>query len=255
MVVENKPGASGNIGTQYAATRPPDGHTLMMTVSTFVMNVSLFKSVPYDPQKKLAPIVEAAVGALALAVHPSVPTPSVRALIDHARANPGKLNYAGTEHLAMELLKLTAGIDIVHVPYTGSAGAVRDLVGGHVGAMFIPLHTVLPLVKDNQVRLLGIGSEQRSPLAPDVATLAEQGLAGLRDRAVVRAPGSGRHAQRDRGALQPGRERDPGHAQGPRAASEPGATRGGAPDQFAQLIAREQARWARLVKDVGIAPE
>jgi tripartite-type tricarboxylate transporter receptor subunit TctC len=94
VVVENKPGASGNIGTQYAATRPPDGHTLMMTVNTLVSNVSLFKSIPYDPQRSFAPIAKVATGELALAVHPSVPASTARALIEHARANPGKLTYA-----------------------------------------------------------------------------------------------------------------------------------------------------------------
>lgn len=261
VMVENKPGASGNIGTHYAATRPADGHTLMMTVSTFVMNVSLFKSVPYDPQTSFVPIVETAVGALALAVHPSVPTPTVRALIDYAKANPGRLNYAspgrGTpQHLAMELLKLTAGIDIVHVPYSGSAGAVRDLVGGHVGAMFIPLHTVLPLVQGNQVRLLGIGSEKRSPLAPDVATLAEQGLQGFEIElwygllAPAGTPSEivARYNRVVNEILATPKVREGLLKQGLSA-------RGGPPDQFAQLIAKEQARWAKVVKDAGIAPE
>ena len=184
VTIENRPGASGNIGSQYAATRPPDGHTIMMTVNTFVMNVSLFKSVPYDPQKSFAPIAEVASGALALAVHPSVAAASAQALVALAKANPGKITYAspgrGTpQHLAMELLKLTAQIDLVHVPYSGSAGAVRDLVGGHVGAMFIPLHTVLPLARDQQLRLLAVGSDVRSALAPEVPTFAEEGLAGI----------------------------------------------------------------------------
>ena len=184
VTIENRPGASGNIGSQYAATRAPDGHSLMMTVNTFVMNVSLFKSLPYDPQKSFAPIAEVAVGALALAVHPSLKATSARGLVAEAKANPGTLTYAspgrGTpQHLAMELLKVTADIDLVHVPYSGSAGAVRDLVGGHVGAMFIPLHTVLPLAQDRQVRLLAVGSAQRSPLAPEVPTFAEGGLTAL----------------------------------------------------------------------------
>ena len=261
VVVENKPGASGNIGTQYAATRPPDGHTLMMTVSTFVMNVSVFKSVPYDPQTSFAPIVEVAVGALALAVHPSLPTPTARAFVDYAKANPGKLNYAspgrGTpQHLAMELLKQTAGIDIVHVPYSGSAGAVRDLVGGHVGAMFIPLHTVLPLVQGNQVRLLGIGSEKRSPLAPDVATLAEQGLQGfeielwfgLLAPAGTPAEIVARYNKIVNEILALPKVREGLLKQGL-------STRGGTSDQLAQLIAKEQARWAKVVKEAGMAPE
>ena len=138
----------------------------------------------YDPVKSFAPIVELATGSLVLAVHPSVPVKSTRELIDYAKGKPGQVTYAspgrGTpQHLAMELFKLTAGVDLRHVPYTGSAGAVKDLVGGHVGAMFVPVHTVLPMAAENQVRLLALGSEKRSTLAPDVPTLAEEGVSGF----------------------------------------------------------------------------
>ena len=156
VVIENKPGASGNIGTQGAARAEPDGHTIMMTVNTFVMNASLYKSLPYDPLRSFTPIVEVATGALALAVHPSVAAKSLPELSAAAKAKPGEITYAspgrGTpQHLAMELFKLTAQVDLKHVPYSGSAGAVRDLVGGHVKAMFIPVHTVLPLAQDGQL--------------------------------------------------------------------------------------------------------
>jgi tripartite-type tricarboxylate transporter receptor subunit TctC len=261
VVVENKPGASGNIGTQYATTRAPDGHTLMMTANTFVTNVSLFKSIPYDPEKSFAPIVEVATGALALAVHPSVPAPSVRALIDHAKANPAKLNYAspgrGTpQHLAMELFKLTAQVDVVHVPYAGSAGAVRDLVGGHVSAMFIPLHTVLPLSQGNQVRVLAIGSPKRSSLAPDVPTLAEAGVTGFEVDlwyALLAPAGTpqdvvARYNSVVNDILAMPKVREALEKQGL-------MPRGGAPEQLAQLIANDRARWAKVVKDAGITAE
>jgi tripartite-type tricarboxylate transporter receptor subunit TctC len=259
VTIENKPGASGNIGTQYAASRPPDGHTLMMTVNTFVMNVSLFKSIPYDPQKSFAPIAEVAVGALALAVHPSVPAQTVRELVALAKANPGKIDYAspgrGTpQHLAMELFKLTAGVDLVHVPYSGSAGAVRDLVGGHVGAMFIPLHTVLPLAGDKQVRLLAVGSEQRSPRAPEVPTFVEEGLTGididlwygLLAPAGTPADIVARYNAAVNEILASAKVREDLGKQGL-------STRGGPPEQLARLIADDQARWAKVVKDAGIA--
>ena len=261
VVVENKPGASGNIGTQYAATRAPDGHTLMMTANTFVTNLSLFKSIPYDPQKSFAPIAEVATGALALAIHPSVPAPSVRALIEHAKANPAKLNYAspgrGTpQHLAMELFKLTAKIDLVHVPYSGSAGAVRDLVGGHVSAMFIPLHTVLPLSQDNQVRVLAIGSEKRSSLAPEVPTLAEAGVTGFEVDlwyALLAPAGTpadivARYNKVVNEILATPKVRDALEKQGL-------SPRGGTPEQLAQLIANDHTRWARVVKEAGITAE
>ena len=176
VIVENKPGASGNIGSQQAARAEPDGHTLLMTVNTFVMNAGLFKSLPYDPQKSFAPIIEVATGSLALVVHPSLAAATVGEFVAYAKARPDEINYAspgrGTpQHLAMELLKLSAGISLRHVPYSGSAGAVRDLVGGHVNAMFLPLHTALPLVADKQIRLLAVGSAARSAQAPDVPTL------------------------------------------------------------------------------------
>lgn len=260
VTIENRPGASGNIGSQYAATRPADGHSIMMTVNTFVMNVSLFKSVPYDPQKSFAPIVEVAVGQLALAVHPSLPAQSARALVALAKESPGKINYAspgrGTpQHLAMELLKLTAQIDLVHVPYSGSAGAVRDLVGGHVGAMFIPLHTVLPLANDKQVRLLAIGSAERSALAPDIPTFAEEGLAGIDIElwyALLAPAGTpadlvARYNQTANDILSSSTVRDALAKQGLNA-------RGGSPADLARLIAADQARWAKVIKDAGIAP-
>jgi tripartite-type tricarboxylate transporter receptor subunit TctC len=259
VTIENRPGASGNIGSQYAAMRSPDGHTLMMTVNTFVMNVSLFKSVPYDPQKSFAPIAEVAIGALALAVHPSVAAPSAQALVALAKANPSKITYAspgrGTpQHLAMELLKLTAQIELVHVPYSGSAGAVRDLVGGHVGAMFIPLHTVLPLARDQQLRLLAVGSDVRSALAPEVPTFAEEGLAGINIDLwyALLAPADtppdiiGRYNQVVNDILRTPKVRDALTAQGLSA-------RGGSPADLAQLIASDMARWAKVVKDAKIA--
>ena len=261
VVIENKPGASGNIGTAYAAGRPGDGHTLMMIANTFVTNVSLFKSVPYDPQKSFAPIVEVAVGALALTVHAQVPAPTAAAFIDYARANPGKLNYAspgrGTpQHLAMELFKQTAKLDLAHVAYTGSAGAVRDLVGGHVGAMFMPVHTVLPLAKDGQVRILAIGSEKRSALAPDVPTLAEAGVSGFNVDlwyALLAPAGTppeivAKYNAAVNEILASPKVRALLEQQGL-------TPRGGPPEQLAALVAADQARWAKLVKDAGIAAE
>ena len=261
VVVDNKPGASGNIGTQYAAGRPADGHTVMMVANTFVTNVSLFRSVPYDPQTSFVPIAEVATGALALAVHAPMPVPTAEELVAYAKANPAKINYAspgrGTpQHLAMELFKQTAGVDLVHVPYTGSAGAVRDLVGGHVSAMFIPVHTVLPLAKDNQVRILAIGSAQRSALAPDVPTLAEAGMPGfavdlwygLLAPANTPADIIARYNAEVNAILALPKVRDALETQGL-------VPRGGPPEQLAALVAKDQARWAKVVKDAGMAAE
>ncbi len=235
VIIENKPGASGNIGSQQAARAEPDGHTLLMTVNTFVMNASLFKSLPYDPQKSFAPIIEVATGSLALVVHPSLAAATVSEFVAYAKARPDEINYAspgrGTpQHLAMELLKLSAGISLRHVPYSGSAGAVRDLVGGHVNAMFLPLHTALPLVADKQIRLLAVGSAARSAQAPDVHDARRAGRERLRCRSVVWPPGACRHQPGDRRALQWRAQRDPRAGLGARGVGQAGHGRkGGAP--------------------------
>ena len=261
VVVENKPGASGNIGTQAAARAIPDGHTLLMTVNTFVMNASLFKTVPYDPQKNFVPIAELATGALALVVHPSLGVNSVEEFVAAAKARPGEINYAspgrGTpQHLAMELFKLTMKADIKHIPYPGSAGAVKDLVGGHVQAMFLPVHTALPLAQDKQIRILAVGSEKRAPQAPDVPTLVEQGVAGF-DVDLwygILAPAGTPQPIIDRyNAVMNEILAQPNV----RAALEKQGLvpRGGPPERLADLIARDQPRWANVVREAGITPE
>jgi tripartite-type tricarboxylate transporter receptor subunit TctC len=184
IVVENKPGASGSIGTQSAARAAADGHTLMMTANTFVTNVPLYPNIGYDPVSDFAPVAKVATGDLVLAINPEVKANSAADWLKLARAEPGTMKYAspgvGTpQHLFMELLKLAARIDVMHVPYRGSAGAVQDVVAGHVGTMVMPLHTALPLERTGKIKLLAIGSTARSPLAGDVPTLAEEGIAGF----------------------------------------------------------------------------
>ena len=261
VVIENKAGASGNLGAAFAARAEPDGHTILLSVNTFLMNAALYKNLPYDPVKSFAPIVELATGSLVLAVHPSVPAKSTRELIEHAKSKPGQVTYAspgrGTpQHLAMELFKLNAGVDLQHVPYTGSAGAVKDLLGGHVGAMFVPVHTVLPLAADNQVRLLALGSGKRSTLAPDVPTLAEEGVSGLEVDLwyALSAPAGtpkdiiGRYNEVVNAILASDEVREQFAKQGL-------VPVGGSPQQLAELIDRDLPRWAKVVKDAGITLE
>jgi tripartite-type tricarboxylate transporter receptor subunit TctC len=181
VVIENKPGASTNIGTQSVARAAPDGHTLLMTATPFTANISLFKGLSYDPVKSFTPIIKVATGVLALAVHPSLPVHSTKEFVAYLSTRPGRLNYSSPgvgvpHHLAMELFKLTAKVDIAHVPYRGAAGAIQDLVGGHVSASFVALHGALPLLQDNQLRLLAIASRERAPAAPQLPTLIEEGL-------------------------------------------------------------------------------
>jgi len=184
VVVENKAGASGNIGTEAVAKSPADGYTLLMTASTFAMNRSLFKSIPYDPVADFAPVAPLAIGQLALVINPSVKARTVKEFIALAKESPGAMSYGspgnGTpHHLAMELFKATVGISVLHVPYKGTAGATQDLLGGQINAMFLPVHVALPLVMAGKLNMLAAGGTQRTTATPDIPSLAE--AAGVRD--------------------------------------------------------------------------
>ncbi|TFY99970.1 Bug family tripartite tricarboxylate transporter substrate binding protein [Ramlibacter rhizophilus] len=185
VLVDNKPGASGNIGASAVAKAAPDGHTLMITVNTFTITPALMKSMPYDPVADFAPVTKLAYGSMALVVNPTaMPVNSLDELVQYAKARPGKLNYGspgnGTpQHLVMEVLKDRLGLNIVHVPYKGAAGANTDLLGGQIQLMVLPLHTALPFVQQGRLRVIGVSGEQRNPLAPDTPTLSELGLKNL----------------------------------------------------------------------------
>ena len=184
VVIDNRPGASGNIGTEAVAKAAPDGYTLLMNASTLVTNAALQTSVPYDPAKSFTPIGPAAIGNLALVVHPSVPARSVPELVALAKAQPGKLNYAspgsGTpHHLAMELFKAHFKVELTHVPYKGTAGAVTDLLGGQVQVMFLPVHVALSHAQAGKLRMLTAGGARRSPVTPDIPSLADEGVTDI----------------------------------------------------------------------------
>ncbi|MEA2892253.1 MAG: hypothetical protein QOI05_3046 [Bradyrhizobium sp.] len=261
VIVENKPGASGNIGTLAAARAAPDGQTLLVTVNTFVMNASLYRAIPYDPETSFVPIVEVATGVLALVVHPSLNVGSFAEFLAAARAKPGEINYAspgrGTpQHLAMELLKLTARVDLTHIPYAGSAGAIKDLAGGHVSAMFLPVHTALPLVESGNIRILAVGSERRAHQAPQVPTLAELGVTGFDVDlwyAVLAPAGTPKEVVERYNAAFNDILAQPGI----RAALDRQGlvAQGGPPERLAELIAKDRPRWAKVVKDADISAE
>jgi tripartite-type tricarboxylate transporter receptor subunit TctC len=184
MVVENIPGASGNIGSQLVARAKPDGHTLMSSVNTLVMNASLYRNLPYDPVTDFAPITLSAWGTLVLVAHPARPTRTLDELVSAARAAPRSLTYAspgvGTpHHLAMALLETTTSIELLHVPYKGAAGALQDIVGGQVDYMVLPVHVAAPHIRNGKLKALAVGSPRRAPLLADVPTFAEAGLEGL----------------------------------------------------------------------------
>ncbi|MBI2738822.1 MAG: tripartite tricarboxylate transporter substrate binding protein [Rhodospirillales bacterium] len=184
VVIENAAGASGNIGSQQVARAKSDGHTLMSSVNTLVMNASLYKNLPYDPVGDFAPVGLTAWGSLVLVAHPSQKPGTLAELIAAAKASPRTLTYGspgvGTpHHLSMALVETAAGIEMVHVPYKGTAGAVQDLLGGQIGYMFLPVHVSAQHIRAGKLKAIAAGSPQRLPQLPDVPTLAESGLKGV----------------------------------------------------------------------------
>jgi tripartite-type tricarboxylate transporter receptor subunit TctC len=186
VIVENRTGASGTIAIGAAAKAAPDGNTILIVPNTMAMISSLYKGLPWDPVEDFAPVARLGKMLVATVVNPAVPATSISQLVAHAKSNPGQLNYAspgnGTpHHLRTEMFKRLTGIDIVHVPYKGSAGAVTDLGAGHVQIGFFPLHAVLPFVKSGKLRMIATSGDTRSSWTPDVPTYRESGINGLND--------------------------------------------------------------------------
>jgi len=258
VVVENRPGATGNIGADSVAKSAADGHTLLLAATSFSSNPALTRSLPFDPVKSFAPVGLVATSALALIVNAQVPARTVREFVELARRQPGRLHYGspgsgGVQHLAMELLKLDTGIDVVHVPYKGLGGAVSDLIAGHVQAVIAALQSVAPHVQSGKLRMLGVMSPERTAAFPDVPTLKEQGLGNLEVETwyalfapAGTPPRSISHINGDlRSIMDELRGRDFLAKQGLIAA-------GGSPEQMTELLRRELARWARVVNAAGI---
>ncbi len=185
FVVENKPGASGNIGADFTAKAQPNGYTLMITVNTFVITPALFKNLPYDPVNDFTVIGKLATGNLALVVNATaLPVKTLDELVAYVKARPGKVNYGspgnGTpQHLAIELLKQRLNLDILHVPYSNAAAANQGLLGGQVQLAVLPVHTALPFAKAGRLNVLAVSGESRSVLAPDSPSFAEVNLKNL----------------------------------------------------------------------------
>jgi tripartite-type tricarboxylate transporter receptor subunit TctC len=258
VVVENRTGAGGNIGADLVAKAAPDGYTLVMgTIATHAINVSLYEKMPYDAVKDFAPVTIAASINNSLSVHPSVPAKNVAELIAYAKTNAGRLTFgsagSGTsQHLAGELFKTMTGVDMVHIPYKGGAPAMVDLLAGQISMTFGDIPTALPHIRAGKLRSLAVTGAKRSPLLPDVPTIAEQGLAGFDVTAwfgVFTTAGTPRPVVNQLNAeivrilnLPDVREKLIGIGMEPVTNS---------PDEFAAYVQSEIAKWARVVKASG----
>ncbi len=261
VVIENRGGAGGNIGAELVAKAPADGYTLFLAViGTMAINQSLYKAMPFDTMRDFAPISQLTSMPQMLVVHPSVPATSVKEFIAHAKANPGRLNFAsggkGTAtHLAGELFKSMAGIEMVHVPYKGNGPAMADLLSGRVSAMFDQVVSSLPQVKGGKLRGLGVTTSTRSPAAPEMPTISEAGLAGYSVttwHGLVAPAGTPPEVIRRLNAevvkaLNSSDVRDKFAANGVDPVSS-------SPEAFAAFMRAEIRKWSDTVKAAGISP-
>jgi tripartite-type tricarboxylate transporter receptor subunit TctC len=254
VVVDNRAGASGNIGTEAVVRAPPNGSTLLVSVNTLVMNRSLYPQLPFDPVKDLVPVSLTSWGQLLLVASPQSGYKTAAQLVADAKRRPGAINYAspgvGTpHHLSMELFKATAGVFLTHIPYRGTAPAVTDVLGGQIDVMFLPIHVALPQVKAGKLTALAIGSGKRHALLPQVPTLAEAGAGDVNVDmwyGIFAPPGTPPQlvAQLNRelkDILGTPDVRTAFETQGMDPASS-------TPEEFRQLVERDSERWARLIK-------
>ena len=258
VVIDNRAGAGGNIGTDLAAKSPPDGYTIVIASNQVTMNPALYARLPFDIEKEFAPIALAASVPMVLAVNPSVPANNVKELIALAKADPGKLNYStpgnGTpQHIAFEVFNHSAGIRIAHVPYKGTGPAIADVIGGQVQATFGTLASLEQHVKAGKLRALAVVTPRRSNAMPSVPTMAESGLTGydvslwysILAPAGTPAPIVARLSVEVAKALAAPDVRDRLVAQGFEVSYLN-------PEQMNDLMKRDIARWSRSLKDVGI---
>jgi tripartite-type tricarboxylate transporter receptor subunit TctC len=260
--VENKAGAATSLGAEQVAKSPADGYTLLLATSTtLAINKTLYKKLPYDPVKDFAPVALVAAVPFALIVSPSIPAATLSEFVAYAKSKPG-LAYGSAgngspQHLAAEMLKSAAGIDIRHVPYRGSGPALLDVAAGHIPFMIVDLQPALKMIREGKVRALGVTTQQRVAAAPDIPTLAESGLAGFELAAwqgLVAPAGTPRPIidelvnQIDKLLADPAtRERLVSVALEPIIGSKP--------ETFASYIKTEGDRWAAILRNSGVKPE
>ncbi len=262
IVIDNRAGAGGVIGTDIAAKAVPDGYTLLFGTSAgLTINPALNSKLPYDAVKDFAPVSLLVLNPQILVVHPAVPVNSVKELIALAKARPGQLNYASVglgspNHMGMELLKALTGIDIVHVPYKGTGPAITDLLGGQVQVMFNSMPSVIPLVASGKLKGLAVGSVQRSPAVPDIPTVAEAGVPGFENVTWygMFAPAKTPHdiiVKLNKQVVQI--LASPEMAQ--RLASQGAEPRSSTPEELTKFMRVESERWKKVIKTAGIKVE
>jgi len=260
VLVENRPGAAGGIGSAFVATSPPDGYTLVLgTLATHGINPSIYKTLQYDVVRDFAPIALVASIPIVLVVNPKLAATDVRQLIEMAKQHPGKVNFASSgigsvNHLAGELFASTAGVKMVHIPYKGSSPALTDLLGGQVAVMFDLLPSSLPHIQSGKLRALSVTSAQRSALLPNLPTMAESGLAGYQVNswfgllAPAKTPSTviAKLNSEVGKVLQSPGIREQMSEQG----AEPLFS---SPEEFGKVINTDLASWGRVVKTLGLS--
>lgn len=261
VIVENRAGAGTMIGGEAVARAAPDGYTLLMGISTLAINPAMYKKVPYDALKDLAPISQAVALSNVLVVHPSLPAKSVKEFVALVKPRPGQINFAsagvGTSpHLSMELFLVMTGLKMLHIPYKGSGPGVTDLIAGHVPAMMPNMLSAQPHIKSGRLRALGVTGSKRAPGADDIPTIAEAGVPGyeavqwyglLAPAAVPRDIITKLHAGVVR-ALQNPEVRQ-------RLLNDGAEPVGSSPEEFAAYLRSETAKWAKVIQAAGIKPE
>jgi tripartite-type tricarboxylate transporter receptor subunit TctC len=262
VLVDNRGGAGGNIGVDIAAKSPPDGYTLVLgTIGPIAINVSLYKKLPFDPVRDLAPVTQAANALNVLVVHPSLPAKTVKEVIAIAKARPGELSFGSsgpgaTDHLAGELFKTLAGVNMVHVPYKGGAPAMLDLMAGQVQTVFSTVSTAIGAIKGGKVRAIAMTGDKRFELMPELPTIEEAGLRGFQVRnwygVFVPAGTSKEIVARLNGELVKILQMPDVKAKLIESGIE---TSHSTPEQFAAYIQSETRRWAKVVKDSGARAE
>ena len=262
IVVDNRPGAGGTVGTKAVAKSEPDGYTILLGYTgTLAIGPSLYKDAGYDPRKSFAPIGLIGNAPSVLAVHPSFPANSVAELIAYARANPGKVNFGSAgvgsvNHITGEYFARSAGITLVHIPYKGTGPALTDLLGGHIPMALAPIPAVHANVTAGLLRALAVTGKTRSGLMPDVPTISEAGLTGFEASLYygLVAPAGTPHAAIERlsKALQAALVSDEVKKQ---LALDGTEISFGTPEEYAAFIDRDEKKWAELVKASGVEQE